>query len=169
MMIVMIVVLAVAVTAVCLYAAVSSRAAEKEKMYDAAYKIMKEECLNQSIRVHRPKEGADLKIMLYLKWKDTQKQGYVFHTERAIRIGRNPKVNDICIRENSVSDTHCMLYNHQGQIVLEDLNSKNGTYIRRGLKKQLVQGRQYVYSGDQIVVGSQKISLTIFVFDMAYL
>ena len=48
------------------------------------------------------------------------------------------------------------------------MNSRNGTWLKQGLKKRLVQGVVPVFSGDKIIVGSLAIKVTIFTFDMAY-
>ena len=107
--------------------------------------------------------------MLYLKWKDTQSQGYVFALENGVRIGRTPKENEICIRKDSVSGKHCVLYACNNRVAIQDLNSVNGTWIQRGLKKHEVQQMEYICDGDVLLIGGYKIKITIFVFDMAYM
>lgn len=168
MLIGIIIVICVAVISVISYVVHANQKAEKQKYYDAAYKVIKENCLNNAIRSHSKQIQGGQKVMLYLKWKDSEKRGYVFDPEKKIRIGRSPEINDICIREETVSGTHCVLYLYQGEVVLQDLNSRNGTCILRGFGRHLVQGAEFVYSGDRIMVGDLKMKVTIFTFDMAY-
>lgn len=168
MLIGIIVIIGIAVISVVAYVLHANRKAEKQKYYDAAYKVIKEECLNNAIRNRNEKIQSGQKLMLYLKWKDSEKQGYVFDPERTIRIGRVPEKNDICIREDTVSSQHCVLYLYQGGIFLKDLNSRNGTWIKQGIRKRQMQGTEPVFSGDSIIVGNLAIKVTIFTFDMAY-
>lgn len=168
MLIGIIAVIGIAIIGVIVYVAHANQKAEKQKYYDAAYKVIKEDCLNNAIRNRNEKIQSGQKLMLYLKWKDSEKQGYVFDPERQIRIGRSPESNDICIREETVSSQHCVLYLYQGEVFLQDLNSRNGTWLKQGLTKQQVQGARAVFSGDKIIVGDLAIKVTIFTFDMAY-
>lgn len=124
--------------------------------------------MNNAIRNQNEKIKNGQKMMVYLKWKDSEKQGFVFDPERTVRIGRNPGNNDICIREETVSLQHCVLYLYQENLFLQDLNSRNGTWLKQGLKKRLVQGTAPVFTGDKIIIGGLKIEVTIFSFDMAY-
>lgn len=168
MLIGIIIVIVIAVINVVIYVIQANKKAERQKYYDAAYKVIKEGCLNNAIRNHSETLQNRQKQMIYLKWKDGEKQGYVFDSEKPIWIGRNPEDNDICIREGAVSSRHCVLYLYQGNIFLKDLNSRNGTWIKQGMTKQQVQGVNQVFSGDKIIVGDLTIKVTIFIFDMAY-
>lgn len=169
MLIGIIIVIGVAVVNVAIYVIHANKKAEKQKYYDAAYKVVKESCLNNAIRNHSEKLQNRQRQMLYLRWKDGEKQGYVFDPEKPIWIGRNPEGNDICIREGAVSARHCVLYLYQGNVFLKDLNSRNGTWIKQGLTKHQVQGAAPVFSGDKIIIGDLEIKVTIFMFDMAYI
>ena len=60
----------------------AARQAERQKYYDAAYRILKEECLDNAIRNQDKRMQNARKVMLYLKWKDTEKHGYVFDPEK---------------------------------------------------------------------------------------
>lgn len=168
MLVGIILVIGFAAIGVAVYVILANRKAERQKYYDAAYKVIKEGCLNNAIRNQNEKIQNGQKLMLYLKWKDSERQGYVFDPEKPIRIGRTPGMNDICIREETVSSEHCILFLYQGDIFLQDLNSRNGTWIRKGLRKHLAEGAEPVVSGDRIMVGSLVIRITIFTFDMAY-
>lgn len=161
-----------AVIAVCcaaVYILINCRKAEMQKYYEAAYKMIKEVCLANALKNQAPRESVGQKIMVYLKWKDKKKQGYVFDPQQGIRIGRTPGMNEICIREQMVSGQHCVLYISENRLAVQDLNSANGTWICRGLKKHPVRGAEYLFTGDKLMVGGLKITVTIFTFDMAYI
>lgn len=155
--------------AVAGYAIRSSKEAEVQKYYDAAYKMMKEDCLNNAIRNQYAPIYGGRKVMVYLKWKDRQKQGFVFNPELGIRIGRSPGENEVCIRAGEVSASHCLLFLSQGQLAVQDLHSANGTWVKRGLRKHAVNGAEYLFSGDRLIVGTLDIRVTVFTFDMSYI
>lgn len=169
MLVGIILVICVAIIGTIIFAVRASEKAEKQKYYDAAYKILKEECLNQAICNNGQVAEAGEKLMIYLKWKDYEQQGYVFDPDKPVRIGRDPEQNDICIRDNTVSFNHCMLFSYEGGLYLKDLNSSNGTWLKRGLFSQLVTGVVLVLSGDKITVGGLTMRVTVFEFDMSYM
>ncbi len=145
------------------------RKKEQKKYYEAAYRMVKEVSLTKALRHYTPTGVREQKIMVYLKWKDTEKRGYVFAPENGIRIGRTPEANEVCIRNDSVSGSHCVLYLSNNRLAIQDLNSVNGTWIQRGFKKHEVQQMEYVCDGDILLLGGYKIKITIFTFDMAYM
>lgn len=161
-------IVAAAAAGIIVYVIVNFQKAEKQKYYVAAEKIIKENCLDNAIRNRRTEITGGRKLMVCLKWKKGKKQGFVFDPEQRIRIGRDPG-NDICIREREVSSQHCEIYLYDGRPAIQDLRSANGTWVFRGLRKHPVQGAEYLYAGDSILVGSLKIKITIFWFDMSYL
>ena len=63
-----------------------------------------------------------------------------------IKIGANPKTNDICYQNAFVSREHCAIVLEKGRAILEDLNSTNGTY----LNFQRVYGKAELNYGDSI-------------------
>lgn len=63
--------------------------------------------------------------------------------------------------ESKVSRKHAVILRQGAHVVLEDIGSRNGTYLNRGTR--LVAGEQHVLtSGDEIVVGK-----TVLRFDIA--
>lgn len=152
-----------------IYVVQSTKKAEMQKYYDAAYKMIKENCLNDAIRSQSAPRLGGRKAMVYLKWKDGQKQGFVFDPQQGIRIGRSPGENEICIRDGSVSARHCVIFLSQGRLAVQDLHSANGTWIVRGFHKHAVNTAEYLFTGDCLVIGTLKIRVTVFTFDMAYL
>lgn len=147
----------------------AGKKAEQHRYYDAAYRMIKEDCLNDAICNKGQKSRREEKLMVYLKWKDYERQGYVFDPGKGVRIGRDPDKNDICIREATVSSRHCMLFLHQGSVYLKDIHSSNGTLLKRGLTSVPVQGTVGILSGDKIIVGGLAIRVTLFKFDMTYM
>ncbi len=72
-------------------------------------------------------------------------------TKDKTTLGRRP-YNDIVIDNLAVSGEHAILQMSGGDVVLEDLNSTNGTYLNgKAVKKQQLQ------NGDSIEIGKYKI------------
>lgn len=62
--------------------------------------------------------------------------------------------------EATVSRRHAYLVYQDGQYLIEDLGSTNGTFINRG--HRLIPGRRYVVQdGDEIIVGKTFLKLVI--------
>jgi diguanylate cyclase (GGDEF)-like protein len=77
-------------------------------------------------------------------------------SDQTAQIGRGAG-NQICLDDPSVSRQHAKIYGHNGQYFIEDLNSKNGTWvngnaIRSNLKVQ-------VQEGAPIAIGNVLVSL----------
>src|SRR3990167_2786670 len=72
-------------------------------------------------------------------------------TKDRTTLGRRP-YNDIVIYNLAVSGEHAVLQMTGGEVLLEDLNSTNGTYLNgKAIKKQQLQ------NGDSIEIGKYKI------------
>jgi hypothetical protein len=72
-------------------------------------------------------------------------------TKDKTTLGRRP-YNDIVIDNLAVSGEHAILQMSGGDVILEDLNSTNGTYLNgKAVKKQQLQ------NGDSIEIGKYKI------------
>jgi len=67
-----------------------------------------------------------------------------------IFIGRDPS-SDIVIRDEMVSKEHAAIYFKNGEFIIDDLNSKNGTF----LNGELIE-RAKLRDGDVIKVGSRE-------------
>lgn len=66
----------------------------------------------------------------------------IFPVETRVTIGRAPEENDIHLPDPSVSRRHALVYVEDGKAVLEDLGSRNGTYLNE------VRVRKAVLSSD---------------------
>lgn len=72
-------------------------------------------------------------------------------TKERTTLGRRP-YNDVVIDNLAVSGEHAALQMNGSEVLLEDLNSTNGTYVNgKAVKKQALQ------NGDTIEVGKYKI------------
>lgn len=147
----------------------SIKLTEQKKYYDAAARMLKEDCLDQIIQSHGKKRRGSGKIMIYLRVSGGEKQGFVFDPEKGIRIGRIQEGNEICIRDMRVSACHCCIYLYQGEPVIQDFNSSNGTWVKRGMRKHMVEGTERIFSGDKLMIGSTKLGIQFFQFDMTQL
>src|ERR1700733_8041716 len=66
-------------------------------------------------------------------------------------LGRHPN-NSIQLLDKIVSKEHCILEQREGQFILRDLGSLNGTYING----ERVRGEQTLRHGDEIALGSTR-------------
>lgn len=85
-----------------------------------------------------------------------------FMVEQEIILGRNPKMAHIILPESdvSVSGTHCKVQKENDRIVLIDLNSTNGTYLKSGEK--LSPNVPYTLrNGDSFYLGYPKNMFTL--------
>lgn len=69
-------------------------------------------------------------------------------SDRGLRIGRSESENDLIVPDGSVSRVHAKLFLRGGQLFLEDLGSRNGSFIG-GVR--LHPGEGLVVHGDQEV------------------
>src|SRR5277367_2173379 len=66
-------------------------------------------------------------------------------------LGRHPN-NSIQLLDKIVSKEHCIVEMRDGQFLLRDLGSLNGTYING----ERVKGEQFLRHGDEIALGSTR-------------
>lgn len=71
--------------------------------------------------------------------------------DQPITIGRSPE-NDLHIDNLAVSTRHAKIYREEGKLIVEDLNSLNGTFVNN----QRVQ-RTSLKHGDTVLVGKHHI------------
>ena len=74
---------------------------------------------------------------------------------KEISIGRDQD-NDICVESRSVSRRHCVIQRKDAQLVIRDLDSRNGTFVNDVPVKERALRR-----GDQIGVGDSVFILVI--------
>jgi pSer/pThr/pTyr-binding forkhead associated (FHA) protein len=71
---------------------------------------------------------------------------FLLHSDRT-SVGRNPS-NDIFLDDATVSRSHAEFVRHHGQLVVRDLGSLNGTYVRGERVLDTV-----LHSGDEVRIG----------------
>lgn len=147
------------------------KAGEKRKYYKAAQRILREEYLDGAIKNEESMGlySNEQRMMIALKMQGHKGMGYVFDPTHEVRIGRNREKNDICVQDLAVSGEHCKIFLYQGQLCIEDLNSSNGTVIKRGWgQSQTLFGEMgFLYNGSKIRVGSNCFLVTVFYCDVS--
>lgn len=109
--------------------------------------------LFQDVRKEMLKQQAaeirqDEAVLVVTDAKEPELMGHRFAFAEQIALGRGED-NDIIIPENFVSHHHAVVYRHGNQFVIEDLGSRNHTYVN----EQLLQGRAYLRPGDYFRIG----------------
>ena len=89
-------------------------------------------------------------IEVFIAKGPEQSRSFVINGETA-QIGRGA-ANQICLDEPSVSRKHARIYGHNGQYFIEDLQSRNGTWINGNVIQSGV--RLQVKEGVPIAVGN---------------
>jgi DNA-binding winged helix-turn-helix (wHTH) protein len=92
-------------------------------------------------------------ISFRLKWVD----GRVSLVEGEHVLGRDPDA-EIFLNHPGISRRHALIKISGGQATIEDVGSKNGTFVR----EQRVSGSRALHDGDIIGVGSVKLTLSVF-------
>ncbi|MCL4880020.1 MAG: VWA domain-containing protein [Anaerolineae bacterium] len=101
--------------------------------------------LTEDLKLSRSAIERGGKTPAVLKW---DKQSLELTMDK-LRIGRNID-NDIVLAENSVSGAHCEIVRDGEDLILEDLQSTNGTFANRGR----LRGKFRLSVGDVVTVGS---------------
>lgn len=74
--------------------------------------------------------------------------GSIFPIHEITSIGRKDD-NSICVNDPYLSGNHAKIYIDEGRLVLEDLNSTNGT-LKNG---EIVKNAEELFPGDTIEIG----------------
>lgn len=147
----------------------------QQNYHVAAGNILREEFLNYSLQNTISPDGKmneprSAKMMVYLKSKSSGKKAqFVFDPERGIKFGRDSINSNIFINDPAVSQYHCRIYTYNDCVFLQDMNSSNGTFVRRGaFKNYAIYNRNQIAlkTGDKIVVGSCLFEVCLFYYDL---
>jgi hypothetical protein len=178
MEILIIVLIALITIFIIIFAVVSSlKKSERQKYYAAAENILREDYLNYSLKNtmysdEQYQEPSSKKTMVYLKSKSSGKKAqFVFDPEKKITVGRDKNKNNIYINDMYVSQNHCSIFSMDDKVYLQDLNSINGTIVKRGIfKKYEIFNGCFIElrSNDRIIIGNNCIKIILFYFDMSY-
>ncbi len=148
------------------------RKKEVEKYYHAAKRMIQEEYLNYCISNPANRSLTPVKLsrtMICIKPMRKNEEGYVFDPERSVLIGRDKERCDICLQDVTVSGQHCELFLYEGEIYLQDLNSQNGTVVKRRIFSHTLYGEQELLRNrDRFKVGSTWFMIMIFYYDSAF-
>ncbi len=136
---------------------------------NAAAVLLREGQLDNAISRDSVQDIGRIRPVLELSWKDDSNRSFLFDPTTPVKIGKDPTKNNICIRKGMVGSEHCLLVMYHGALTLQDLKSKNGTYIRRNGRRYRVEGRVYVRNGDRIEVGGLTMKIKLFMYDAAYI
>ncbi len=81
-------------------------------------------------------------------------------------VGRSIKANDVNIpgKNAYVSKKQCIIYVTDGEVKIEDTNSKNGTYIGQS-GKPIGSGKKHDLKDGNIIVFGKKYSLEVGIED----
>ena len=74
--------------------------------------------------------------------------------DQQITIGRD-MYNSLCLQDPEISRSHAIIFEQNGEIILKDLKSRNGCYVRGRKTNEAV-----VHSGDEMIMGG-----TVILFD----
>ncbi len=96
----------------------------------------------------KPETRQDEAILTVVEAQEQELAGRRFAFGREISIGRGAE-NDIVIPEAFVSHHHAVLYRHGSQYVIEDLGSRNHTYVN----DHMLTGKAYIRPGDIVRIG----------------
>lgn len=162
-------------TGVVVFLLDSRRKQEERKYYQAAYKILKEEYLDQAIKKNGTGtacEIGEVREMLCLSVQ-RQKKGdaYVFDPVIPVTIGREAEENSLCLRDGAISGRHCRIRLIRDELWLTDERSSNGTYVRRKKKDYWIGDGNSIrlQEGDVLFMGEMRLRVHIFYFDTMYL
>lgn len=80
-------------------------------------------------------------------------ESYPIDPEHGVMIGRSP-TNNVFLRDRSVSRAHCQVRIQDGECVIEDLGSTNGTFVNGGRVTEAPLGE-----GDVAQIGFSKMQI----------
>lgn len=82
-------------------------------------------------------------------------------SEEVTRIGRSTSIAEICITGNrGIGRVHALLYLRNGEVFIEDNNSKNHTYVD-GVKLEPGQSPVKLVHGSKIRLGDEELEFAV--------
>jgi len=107
--------------------------------------------MKEKFQAQKPPEVSSDEAVLLILGSEAEEEGLAkrrFAFGEQITIGRGED-NDVVIPESFVSHHHAVLFRRGSQYVIEDLGSRNHTYVN----DQLLTGKAYIRPGDTIRIG----------------
>jgi hypothetical protein len=97
----------------------------------------------------RPPKGRAGRAARLVVLEPKAARGQAYKLDREITIGRDTNCTITILDDTFVSSLHARVFDHEGQPVLEDLGSTNGSYLN-GNK---VAGVKLLHPGDRVQIG----------------
>lgn len=142
---------------------------DEEQELKAAAVLIKEQQLRNAIDMNRVANNEKEQLVLVITWKEEKKEKFIFLPSLGVRIGRGREENQICIPLETVSLKHCMIFSNGDNIYVQDLNSANGTFIKRGNKTFRVTDYALCEENDTIIIGGISFKIRSFWAPSTYL
>lgn len=147
------------------------RSRERDLYLRAAKNLVQEQFLRHALAnpLCAAPPPARRRTMLYVRINTQPAMRFVFDPNENISVGRAPECS-ISAQDPLISQHHCRIFLHNGQVLLTDNGSGNGTCVRRGLFHcyHLRRGQAFVLrTADRICLGNLVLKITVFVFDDA--
>src|SRR4029453_7012599 len=101
----------------------------------------------RSVRLQPDAEGSMPKLTLQFEGRHLKE----FTVGVGLTIGRSPD-NTVIIDNPAVSGHHARVFSESGAVILEDLNSTNGTFVNGQSTT-----RRVLRSGDVVLVGKHQL------------
>ncbi len=100
-----------------------------------------------------PKEGKETPYLIIISGKSSGTMYRLTLENREFLIGRNPEC-DIILEDRGISRHHAKIYkNSTDEIIIEDLNSTNGTFVQgRKIKKCVIRDGDKIQLGNTIIL-----------------
>lgn len=126
---------------------------EKYRAYRrAASRLLSIHALRRSLRREESLRSS-VRTMLILGWEDDGWQEYIFDLAEGVWIGRGKEGNQLVIYDLNVSRNHCRLTEQNDCLYLEDLESANGTLVKKNGRWKRVWGKEQIREGCEFSVG----------------
>jgi pSer/pThr/pTyr-binding forkhead associated (FHA) protein len=109
--------------------------------------------MRPTTEIEAPDLSATQRIIPVLTvFRDGEQISVIPLDKRSVRIGRAAE-NEVCLDDNGVSRHHAQIVTVLGESVVEDLDSRNGTFVNnRWIKtRQLAPGDAIVIAGFRLV------------------
>ena len=122
----------------------------KQESAEATMAFVPEEAMDEAGELERL--GIDGPALVVRSGGGRAGETFVLEKERTT-IGRSPEC-DIFLDDVTVSRKHAVIVKGRGDLVLEDLESLNGTFLNR----RRIERRASLSDGDELQIGKYKLS-----------
>lgn len=175
---------AILILAVCIFFIHKYRKAAREKK-ERYERQLKDQALNEALRNNMARhdtfgwsgqampmeqaakdgQGAGHRqgpVVLHLVVKGRPDKSYVLNLQDPIRLGGEPKGNDIVLEGGQVAPQHCEIFRYQGHVYIRDLASGRPTVLKRRDRQTQVGGAGVqIMSGDRLLIGGIQAQIAL--------